>query len=146
MKGATPLVSPAELVSSCSTMVRPVRTSDSQSGAKTLQRLQLSSRAVVFWATDVLLQLSGGGSVCTSRVHYTTWGKSITCQALLSRGSCLVMTFPVPDRCTGQVRSDQGYGKEPYFYRKEASFQPPNVQRCQDGTDADKCGGFRFAE
>ena len=32
------------------------------------------------------------------------------------------MTFPVPDRCTGQVRSDQGYGKEPYFNRKNPGF------------------------
>ena len=32
------------------------------------------------------------------------------------------------------------------FYRKQAWFLPPNVHRCQDGTDADKCGGFRFAE
>ena len=54
---------------------------------------------------------------------------SITCQALLSRGSCLVMDLSVPDRCAGQVRSDQGYGKEPYFYRKQAWFLSPNVQK-----------------
>ena len=40
----------------------------------------------------------------------------------------------------------KGYGKEPYLYRKQAWFLLPHVQRCQDGTDADKCGGFRFAE
>ena len=31
------------------------------------------------------------------------------------------------------------------FHRKQAWFLPPNVQRCEDGTDADKCGRFRFA-
>ena len=41
------------------------------------------------------------------------------------------------DRCAGQVRSDQGCGKEPHLYRKQAWILPPNVQRCQDGTDAD---------
>ena len=32
------------------------------------------------------------------------------------------------------------------FIENKPGFLPPNVQRCQDGTDADKCGGFRFAE
>ena len=32
---------------------------------------------------------------------------------LLGDGPC-----PVPDRCAGQVRSDQGYGKEPYLSPK----------------------------
>ena len=41
--------------------------------------------------------------------------------------------FLFPDRCAGQVGSDQGYGKEPYFHRKQAWFLPPNVQRCEDG-------------
>ena len=53
---------------------------------------------------------------------------------------------PVPDRCAVQVRSDQGHGQEPYLHREQAWFLPPNVQRCQDGTDADKCVGFRLAE
>ena len=36
--------------------------------------------------------------------------------------------------------------KSRIFIEKQAWFLLPNVQRCQDGTDADKCGGFRFAE
>ena len=32
---------------------------------------------------------------------------------------------------------DQGHGKEPYLYGKQAWFLLPNAQRCQDGTDAD---------
>ena len=54
--------------------------------------------------------------------------------------------FLFPIDAQAKLGSDQGYGKEPYLYRQQAWFLPPNVQRCQDGTDADKCGGFRFAE
>ena len=64
-----------------------------------------------------------------SRPNVTT---SITCQALLSLGSCLVT-----DRCAGQVRSDQGYGEESHFHREQAWLPPPDVQRRQDGIDAD---------
>ena len=54
--------------------------------------------------------------------------------------------FLFPIDAQDQVRSDQGYGKEPCLDRKQAWFLPPNDERCQDGTDADFCGGFRFPE
>ena len=45
--------------------------------------------------------------------------------------------FLFPIDAQGSLGLIKDMAKSRIFYRKQAWFLPPNVQRCQDGTDAD---------
>ena len=48
--------------------------------------------------------------------------------------------FPIDAQAKLGLIKDMARGR--IFCRKQAWLLPPDVQRCQDGTDADKCGRF----